>query len=500
MESASVISLVEPIEPAPLRQAPYNIEAEQALLGAILINNEALQYLNDRLMPEHFYEPLHTKIFSAIRHFYDKGQISNPITLKHFFDRDETVDIGGGEYLARLASSAVTVINVTDYSDIIYDLALRRKLIELGESVVNRVYELSLEHNAMRQIEAAEQSLFQLAAHGDTQEGFRSFKFSVMDAVKKAEIAFKNKGEVIGVSTGLRDLNKLLGGMQNSDLLILAGRPSMGKTALATTMAYKAALHFQDMYDRKRDKGELAPQEKPQSVGFFSLEMSGEQLATRILSARTNIDSSKILRGELNNEEFAQLYQANTELATLPFYIDDTPALSISALRTRARRLKRVNNLGFLVVDYLQLVRPSTINSSYGRVQEVSEITQGLKAIAKELNIPVMALSQLSRAVEQREDKRPQLSDLRESGSIEQDADVVMFVFREEYYLMRKKPDETTPGFAEWQAEMERTHGIAEAIIAKQRNGPIGNVRMSFFSEQTRFDDLEDESHLPHHY
>lgn len=496
MESAAALKIADTSDTQiSFRQAPCNIDAEQALLGAILVNNAVLHHITDKLRPEHFYEPLHQGIFSAILHFHDRGQIANPVTLKHYFDSDKSIDIGGGEYLARLAAAAVTVINVTDYSEILYDLALRRELITLGEGIVNTVYDLRLENTAMGQIEIAEQSLFNLASSGDSQNGFRPFRYAMGQAVEKAEFAFKNRGDVIGVSTGLTDLNKLLGGMQNSDLLILAGRPSMGKTALATTIAYKAALKFQQDFEDKKNRGETESFEKPKSVGFFSLEMSGDQLATRIMSARTNVNSSKILRGELTNEEFSAIYKANQELASLPFFIDDTPALSISALRTRARRMKRVHNIGLIVVDYLQLVRGVASLNMGSRVQEVSEITQGLKAIAKELGVPVMALSQLSRAVEQREDKRPQLSDLRESGSIEQDADVVMFVFREEYYLMRKKPDESAPTFNDWQQQMERAHGIAEVIVAKQRNGPIGNVRLSFFSDQTRFDDLEDDSY-----
>ncbi len=476
-----------------VREAPHNLEAEQALLGAILVNNLALNHVSDRLRPEHFYEPVHMRIYEAILRLHDKGQIANPVTLRHFFDRDETLaDIGGGEYLARLAGAAVTVINVTDFSEILYDLALKRQLIELGEGLVNEAYDQRIEVPAMEQIEAAEQSLFNLSAHGERQSGFRPFAHSGGLAMTKAEFAFRNKGQVVGVSSGLRDLDRLLGGMQKSDLLILAGRPSMGKTALATTIAYQAALKFMSRTQEAH--------EKPLSVGFFSLEMSAEQLATRILSARTGINSSQILRGDMEHSQFSELIEANRELTALPMFIDDTPALSISALRTRARRLKRVHNVGAIVVDYLQLVRAMHITNQTNRVQEVSEITQGLKAIAKELDVPVLALSQLSRAVEQREDKRPQLSDLRESGSIEQDADVVMFVYREEYYLMRKKPDESHPAFNDWQSQMERAHGVAEVIVAKQRNGPIGNVRLQFFADQTRFDDLEDESHLPDRY
>ncbi len=484
------------------RQAPHNIEAEQALLGAILVNNLALNNLNDALQPNHFYEPVHQRIFSAILHFHDKGQIANPVTLKHYFDQDETLtDIGGGEYLARLAGASANVISVADYSNILYDLAIKRELISIGEEVVNTAYDQNIAAPAVQQIETAEQQLFNLAAFGEHNSGFLAFSHSLNSAIAKAEFAFKNSGEVVGVTTGLRDLDKLLGGLQKSDLLILAGRPSMGKTALETTIADQAALGFQQEFEKERQANpDGSAFTKPQSVGFFSLEMSGDQLATRILSARANLNASNIMRGDLSNDEFSRLVTASNELNSLPFFIDDTPALSISALRTRARRLKRVHNLGLLVVDYLQLVRPSSSNSQANRVQEVSEITQGLKAIAKELDIPVVSLSQLSRAVEQREDKRPQLADLRESGSIEQDADVVMFVFRQEYYEARKMPSEDSPEFAAWQEKMELIYGIAEVIVAKQRHGPIGNVRLQFYSDQTRFDDLADERKLPERF
>lgn len=476
------------------RQAPYNIEAEQALLGAILVHNGELDHIGDQLLAEHFYEPLHRKIFTAIRQLNDRGQIANPVTLRHYFERDPAfAEVGGGEYLARLAGVAFTVINIYDYSTIIYDLALKRELIDIGQKVVNRAYDQELDQPAMKQIEEAEQSLFSLAAHGVEQTGFRPFSVGVGDAVRRAEFAFKNRGEVIGISTGLKDLDRLLGGLQPSDLVILAGRPSMGKTALATTIAFRAAENFA----QKAPTLVGAHTDKLPSVGFFSLEMSSEQLANRVLAMGSGINSSKILRGELSNDDFSKLMQASHRLAQLPLFIDDTPALTISALRTRARRLKRVHNLGALVVDYLQLVQGSNSSKQNGRVQEVSEVTQGLKAIAKELNIPVLALSQLSRAVEQREDKRPQLSDLRESGSIEQDADVVMFVYRESYYLEREKPDEADgEKFLRWQEKMSRVHNVAEAIIAKQRHGPIGTARLAFFPDETRFADLADEAYM----
>lgn len=371
------------------RQPPANVDAEQALLGAILVNNLALSHISDALRADHFLEPVHQRIYAAIQHFHDKGQIANPVTLKHYFDQDEMLtEVGGGEYLARLAGAAVSVINVSDYSRIIHDLAMKRELITVGEQVVNSAYAHDIQHSAMRQIEHAEQSLFNLATHGEQSSGFKSFSRTLTTTISQAEKAHKNRGTVVGVSTGLREMNQMLGGMQRSDLLILAGRPSMGKTALATTIAYNAAIALQRQHEEAVKKGDAGPADKPLAVGFFSLEMSAEQLATRILSSRTGLNSSKILRGELSNDEFSTLLQGSQELDSLPFFIDDTPALSISALRTRARRMKRVNNLGLIVVDYLQLLRGSSTASQANRVQEVSEITQGLKAIAKELDVP----------------------------------------------------------------------------------------------------------------
>jgi len=473
------------------REAPSNIEAEQALLGALLVNNEALQYIGDNLKAENFYEPLHSRIFEAIQKFQDKGQIANPITLRHYFDQDAALaDIGGGTYLAKLAANAVTVINISDYSQMIYDMALKRQLIAIGEEVVNNAFTHQIDIPASTQIETAEQKLFTLSMEGTGDRGFRPLRHSVINAIKHAEHAYKHDG-VIGVTTGFIDLDRILGGLHRSDLLILAGRPSMGKTALATNIAYKACL---SLVKEAKDKG-LNPKEAG-SVGFFSLEMSAEQLSTRLLSSASALNSSSIFNGKISAEDFSHLVRVSSELASLPFFIDDTPALSIAGLRTRARRLKRMHNLKLLVIDYLQLVRGSSAMSQSNRVQEVSEITQGLKAIAKELDIPVIALSQLSRQVENRgvkaRDKIPQLADLRESGSIEQDADVVMFIFREEYYLSREQPQEGTPDHATWQTEMDRAMNIAEVIIAKHRNGPIDTARMRFEGRLTQFTDLDE--------
>jgi len=472
------------------RQLPNNIEAEQALLGILLIKNEAMNDIGDYLESRHFFEPVHERIFAAIQKFMERGQIANPVTLKHFFDQDEALqELGGAAYLAELAANAGLLINAKDYGQAIYDLALKRSLIDVGETLLNEAFEAKPDDPADRQIERAEQSLFNLATSGSSERSVYSLGESVNEAIKRTEAAYHNKGKVSGVTTGLTDMDKLLGGFQNSDLVILAGRPSMGKTALATNMAFEAAKAFGQM--------EQPEGEKPKSVALYSLEMSAEQLAGRLLASASGVNSSRMRKGELDDQDFAQLVQASNELSRMPFFIDDTPALSISALRTRARRMKRQHNLGLLVVDYLQLLRGTSAQASQNRVIEITEITQGLKAIAKELNIPVVALSQLSRAVEQREDKRPQLADLRESGSIEQDADVVMFVFREEYYVARSMPREGTQQFDTWQAEMDAVHGLAEVIIAKQRHGPIGSVKLAFHSDTTRFGDLAHDEYTP---
>lgn len=488
----TVISITNPPVGTPTREAPHNLEAEQALLGAVLANNEALNHVGTNLMAEDFYALIHQRIYKAIQQFNDKGLIANPVTLKHHFIGQEGVE---DQYLARLVASATAIINIRDYAEIIRDLALKRRIIGIGEAAVNRAFDPQEEANGIRQVEMTEQELFRLATEGDAEGGFEALKHSISEALIRTEKAFQRSGEVVGVSTGLADLNKIFGGLHPSDLIILAGRPSMGKTALATNIAYNAARSL-----AHEDREALERGEKPRSVGIFSLEMSAEQLAMRILATEAEISSHKLQRGDLTQEEFQRLIERSQEIQHLPMHIDDTPALSISALRSRARRLKRVHNVAVLVVDYLQLVRGSSASSQQNRVQEVSEITQGLKAIAKELDIPVIALSQLSRAVEQREDKRPQLSDLRESGSIEQDADIVMFVYREEYYLGRMEPRPDTPEHASWMEKMEKAHGLGEVVIAKHRNGPIGNVTLAFKGEFTKFSDYVRPDHLPAQY
>jgi replicative DNA helicase len=479
-----------------VRELPHNFEAEQALLGAILINNEAYSRVSDFLRPEHFFDPVNGRIFEAATKLIERHQVANPVTLKNLFEGDEGLaDVGGAKYLARLAASAVTIINAGDYGRTIFDLHLRRKLIELAETMRAEAESPDLDSDAALQIETAEQHLFDLATTGEYEGGFRTFTDVLSSAIEMAEAAYKREGQLTGTSIGFTDLDKLLGGLQSSDLVILAGRPSMGKTALATNMAYNAARLCRFDIDangqKKVSDGAV--------VGFFSLEMSAEQLATRILAEASGVSSDRIRKGDLSNEEFQRVVEANQELARLPFFIDDTPALSVAQLRTRARRLKRQHSLSMIVVDYLQLLRSTSTRASDNRVQEISEITRGLKALAKELDVPVLALSQLSRAVEQREDKRPQLADLRESGSIEQDADVVMFIYRQEYYLARTEPDLGTEEHEKWQMKMDEVHNLAEAIIGKQRHGPTGTVRLVFTGELTRFSDFVADDHLPDH-
>lgn len=468
------------------RTQPYNVAAEQSLLGVILINNDMINRVGDFLMAEHFYEPIHQRIYTAIITFMDRGIIATPVTLKNFFDKDVALaEVGGADYLARLAGLATTIINVVDYGKVIYDLAIRRKLIMVGGDIVNTAFETEIELTAVEQIEKAEQVLFTLASEGQSEGGLTSLKSSLESAVTRAELAYKHKEKVSGIPTKFVDLDNLLGGLQNSDLLILAGRPSMGKTALAINMAFNACMALYNQAEQDDLPANLLP-----AVGFFSLEMSSEQLAARMLAMVSGVNSSKMRTGHINEQEFLEIARTSDTLKKLPFFMDDTPALTISALRTRARRLQRKHNVRLLVVDYLQLLRGVSASGKSNRVQEVSEITQGLKAIAKELNIPVIALSQLSRAVEQREDKRPQLSDLRESGSIEQDADIVMFIYREEYYIERKQPPEGTAEHTQWQEEMDRVMNITEVIIAKQRHGPIGTIKLRFDGNTTRFDNL----------
>ena len=465
---------------------PHSIEAEQQLLGAILTNNDLFDRVAQILRAEHFYDPVHARIFETAAARIAKNNLASPVTLKAFLEDDAGLaELGGPAYLMRLAGAAISSFAVRDYVEMIYDLAIRRELIDVGNEIAAKAARVEVQSEPKEQIVEAEQKLYALAEQGQTEQGFQSFLTAVTDAVKVANAAYQREGGLAGVSTGLIDMDKKLGGLHRSDLLILAGRPSMGKTSLATNVAFNIARAYKKGITSSGEEGAV----DGGVVGFFSLEMSAEQLASRILSEVAEIPSNQIRRGDFTEGEFRRIVDAAKELEAAPLFIDDTPALPISQLAARARRLKRTHGLDALFVDYLQLVRGT--GRSENRVNEISEITMGLKAIAKELDIPVVALSQLSRQVENREDKRPQLSDLRESGSIEQDADVVMFVFREEYYKEREKPgDHELDKMAIWQEEMERLHGKAEVVIGKQRHGPIGTVELSFEGQFTRFGNL----------
>ena len=465
---------------------PHSIEAEQQLLGAILTNNDLFERVAPIVEAEHFYDPVHARIFETASARIAKNNLASPVTLKAFLEDDAGLaELGGPTYLVRLAGAAISSFAVRDYAEMIYDMAIRRELIMVGNEIAAKAARVDVDSEPKEQIIEAEQKLYALAEQGKTEQGFQSFLTAVTDAVKVANAAYQREGGLAGVSTGLVDMDKKLGGLHRSDLLILAGRPSMGKTSLATNVAFNIARAYKKGITASGEEGAV----DGGVVGFFSLEMSAEQLATRILSEVAEIPSNQIRRGDFTENEFRRIVDAAKELEAAPLFIDDTPALPISQLAARARRLKRTHGLDVLFIDYLQLVRGT--GRSENRVNEISEITMGLKAIAKELDIPVIALSQLSRQVENREDKRPQLSDLRESGSIEQDADVVMFVFREEYYKEREKPgDHELDKMGIWQEEMERLHGKAEVVIGKQRHGPIGTVELSFEGQFTRFGNL----------
>ena len=478
----------------PLRGAPHNIEAEQALLGAILVNNAAHDRVSGFLDPHHFFDPLHQQIYETAAKLIAGGKQATPITLRTFFETAPPIEPGltVPQYLGRLAANATTILNAYDYGRTIYDLAIRRQLILIGEDLVNTAYDSPIDFPPGEQIEEAENRLFGLAENGKYGQGFLGFSAALTHAIEMANNAYQREGGLSGISTGLRDLDAKMGGLQSSDLIILAGRPSMGKTALVTNIAFNVAKNYKS--ERQPDGTDKVLDGAV--VGFFSLEMSAEQLATRILAEQAEISSEKIRRGMINEAEFKRLVQVSQQMASIPLFIDQTGGISIAQLAARARKLKRQRGLGLLIVDYLQLLTGSR-RTSEGRVQEITEITTGLKALAKELAVPIIALSQLSRQVEQREDKRPQLSDLRESGSIEQDADVVMFVFREEYYVERTKPTEGTAEFQEWMAKMQMVSGKAEAIIGKQRHGPVGTVTLSFEGQYTRFGNLAHDQYLP---
>jgi replicative DNA helicase len=477
-----------------LRAQPHNIEAEQALLGALLVNNEVFDRVSMLLEPRHFYEPLHGRIFETAARRIQSGSLATPVTLRPFFESDAAMaELGGPAYLARLAGGAISVFNARDYAQLIHDLAVRRELILLGDEIAAKAGAVTVDSEPRALIVEAEQALYNLAEKGRYEGGFVPFLRAAKEALDSANAAYQRDGGLAGVSSGLIDMDRKLGGLHPSDLIILAGRPSMGKTSLATNIAFNVAKQWRQGERPDGTRGTI----DGGVVGFFSLEMSSEQLATRVLSEQAQVASEKIRRGEMDEDEFRRFVHATAELERIPLFIDDTPALPISTLAARARRLKRQHGLDLLVVDYLQLCRGTSSRAADNRVQEVSEITQGLKAIAKELNIPVIALSQLSRKVEDRDDKRPQLADLRESGSIEQDADVVMFVFREEYYHERAKPPEDDPRFGEWMEKAERLHNKAEVIIGKQRHGPIGTIELMFEGRFTRFGNLARDEQRP---
>src|ERR1700682_5171151 len=490
---SNVLKLAPDATAPAYRTAPHNIEAEQSVLGAILVNNDAFYRVSDFLEPKHFFEPIHQTIYETAGSLIRAGKVATPVTLKTFVPAE--TDIGGmtvGQYLARLAAEATTIINAHDYGRTIYELALRRDLIRIGEDMVNVAFDAPVDFAPRAQIEDAERRLYELAESGRYDGGFQRFSQAMKTALDMAANAYSRDGRLSGIATGLRDLDAKMGGLQHSDLIVLAGRPGMGKTALATNIAYNIARAHNDELQpdgtRKTINGGI--------VGFFSCEMSAEQLATRILAEQTSISSSSIRRGGITEADFEKIRDYSIELQSLPLYVDETGGLSISQLTARARRLKRQKGLDLIVVDYIQLLQGSSKRSD-NRVQEVTEITTSLKALAKELNVPIIALSQLSRQVESRDDKRPQLSDLRESGSIEQDADVVIFVFREEYYLANKEPRVGTPEYEKWQLDMSLVHGKAEVIIGKQRHGPTGTVELQFEGQFTRFSDLAHDSHLP---
>ena len=457
---------------------PSNIEAEQALIGSILVNNDIIDEISNLLKAEKFFDPVHKKIFKVIETLNNKGMIANPITLKNYFENlNELDEVGGAEYLVKLTRFSSSSKQATDYAKIVHENFVKRELLEISNVISEDSLDIDLDKSSENIIEDAEKSLFDLAERGNFSQSFLQFNQAIDQTISMAKSAIKSDQGIVGVPSGLTALDEKLGGLHKSDLVIIAGRPSMGKTALATNIAYHAAKNIFE----KNEKS---------SVAFFSLEMSSEQLSTRILSEQSRIQSNDIRRGRASEEQLNRFIETSRNIYDLPLYIDETPAITISTMSNRARRIKRLFGLSLIVVDYIQLMKTNA-KKYEGRVQELSEITQGLKALAKELSVPVLALSQLSRAVEQRDDKIPQLSDLRESGSIEQDADVVMFVYREQYYLEKKEPKQGSIEHAEWQSKMNDIYGLADIIIGKQRHGPTGNVQVEFEGQYTKFKDLK---------
>ena len=499
---AEVIRIAESASEPGAQTLPQNVEAEAALLGALMIDNRLVEDVQLKLRPDHFFEPLHGRIYEAILRMTDANRVANPVTLRPLFEADEAIkEVGGPAYLAQLTGSGAAVIGARDFAQQIYDLALLRALIGVGRDLVEGALDTSEDVAPLAQIERAETELYKVAEEGGAEGRARSFGEAAMDSIRNAEAALNRGGGLTGITSGFTGLNSRIGGLQRSDLLIVAGRPGMGKTALATNMAFAAAERFlQDQADGiEPTKAAGAP------IAIFSLEMSSEQLVTRVLSEQSQVTAEQIRTGSLGRQEFASFARTAERLHSLPFYIDDTPGLTIAALRTRARRLKRQKGIGLIVVDYLQLLSGTGRGSNDNRVQEISEISRGLKQLAKELDVPVIGVSQLSRAVEQREDKRPQLADLRESGSIEQDADIVLFVYREEYYLKAHEPKHPIPGdsaevfsaFEEWESKHSQVAGMAELIIAKNRHGGTGKERLRFEGRFTKFSDPADDERLP---
>jgi len=494
-DSALLIRADDVTSPA----VPANIEAEAAFLGAVLIDNRVIEELNTRLAPQHFFDPAHARIYERIVQLLDRKAVVTPVTLKPYFEADEGLkELGGSAYLARLTADGQGLLAPRELAEQIYDLALLRELISVGRNLVTSAMDTSESVEPLEQIEKAEAALYQVAEGAGVENSAQTFASATKVAITAIEKALKSGGHIAGKTTGLTSVNEKIGGLHDSDLIILAGRPGMGKTSLATNIAFNAA----DRLRRDQADGIEASASVGAGCAFFSLEMSADQLATRILAEQSGISSEMLRMGKISRDDFQQLSYASQRLAELPLYIDDTPALSIAALRARARRLKRRHDIGLIVVDYLQLLQGTNRSGNDNRVNEISEISRGLKTLAKELSVPVIALSQLSRAVEQREDKRPMLSDLRESGSIEQDADMVWFVFREDYYVASREPKQPVDGddakihdqHAAWQAEMERVYGLAELIVAKQRHGATGKVRLRFEPRITRFSDLADDA------
>ncbi len=458
-----------------IEELPNNIEAEQSVIGSILISNEIFDEISILISNKNFYDPMHQKIFNAIENLISKGMLANPITLKNYFEKEKD-ELNIPDYLIKITKFSTSLRQSVEYSKLIYDLFVKRELIKISNNISDAAKLNDLNNDGQKIIENFEKSLFDLAEKGSFNSSIVKFDEAMKQTIEMASNAYKNEAGIVGVPTGLRDLDERLGGLHKSDLIIIAGRPSMGKTSLATNIAFNAAKNIQD-------------EGKKSSIAFFSLEMSSEQLSTRILAEQSRIKSNDIRRGKISEEQFDKFIETSKDISELPLYIDETPAISIAGLSNRARRIKRIHGLDMIVIDYIQLMKGTKFND--GRVQEISEITQGLKALAKELSVPVLALSQLSRAVEQRDDKKPLLSDLRESGSIEQDADVVMFVFRESYYLKNKEPRPATVEHAEWQAKMNEISHLAELLILKQRHGPTGTIMLEFEEMFTKFKDIQ---------